>query len=218
MNLWQARSTRSPRRGWGRFDVAANNAGYAFVGPLEDTSMDEIRAQFETNLFDALRVMKAAIPIMRRQGTGVIVNITSMGGRVAIPLDPIYHGTKFALEGITESVRYESMPFGIKVILVEPGAVRTNFFGSLKVAKDASDPKSPYAKLMGGLQAAADHMADEGIQPEQVAATIVEAATSRSPPMRIVVGEDAKTLIRAKKEMGDEDFGKMITARFFGNS
>lgn len=89
--------------------------------------MDEIRAQFEANLFGALLVMKAAIPIMRRKGAGVIVNITSMGGRIAIPLDPIYHGTKFALEGITDSVRYESMPFGIKVVLVEPDVAKTNF-------------------------------------------------------------------------------------------
>jgi NAD(P)-dependent dehydrogenase (short-subunit alcohol dehydrogenase family) len=202
----------------GRIDVVVNNAGYALVGPLEDTSMDEIRAQFETNLFGALRVMKAAIPIMRRQGAGVIVNITSMGGRIAIPLDPIYHGTKFALEGITESVRYESLPFGIKVILVEPGAVKTNFFGSLKVARDAANPKSPYAGLLSGLQAAAAHMLDEGISPERVATAIVKAVTSDSPPMRLVVGEDARAMIDAKKSMSDEDFEKMVTTRFFGNS
>ncbi|AIC15812.1 SDR family NAD(P)-dependent oxidoreductase [Nitrososphaera viennensis] len=97
-----------------RIDVVVNNAGFALVGALEETSMDEIKAQFETNLFGALRVMKAVIPVMRRQASGTIVNITSMGGKVAIPLDPIYHGTKFALEGITESVRYELQPFGGK--------------------------------------------------------------------------------------------------------
>lgn len=202
----------------GKIDVVVNNAGYALVGPLEDTSMDEIKAQFETNLFGALRVMKAVIPIMRRQGTGVIVNITSMGGRVAIPLDPIYHGTKFALEGITESLRYEAMPFGIKLILVEPGAVKTNFFGSLKVARDAASPKSAYAGLLSGLEAAASHMLDEGIPPEQVAKAIVKAATSDSPPMRLVIGEDARAMIDAKRSMSDEDLEKMVKARFFGNS
>jgi short-subunit dehydrogenase len=103
-----------------RIDVVVNNAGYALVGALEETSMDEIKAQFETNFFGAVRVMQAVIPAMRESRHGRIVNITSMGGRIAIPLDSIYHATKFALEGLSESVQYEVEPFGIKIILVEP--------------------------------------------------------------------------------------------------
>jgi short-subunit dehydrogenase len=95
-------------------------------GPLEETSMEEIKAQFETNFFGAVRVMKAVIPIMRKNRSGKIVNITSMGGRIAVPLDSIYHATKFALEGLSESVQYEVESFGIKVILIEPGAVGSN--------------------------------------------------------------------------------------------
>ena len=110
-----------------RIDVVVNNAGYALVGALEQTSMEEIREQFETNFFGAVRVMQTVIPIMREQKSGKIVNITSMGGRVAIPLDPIYHGTKFALEGLSESMRYELEPFGINITLIEPGAVGSNF-------------------------------------------------------------------------------------------
>jgi NAD(P)-dependent dehydrogenase (short-subunit alcohol dehydrogenase family) len=133
-----------------RIDVAVNNAGYALVGPLEDLSMEEIRAQFETNLFGALRVMKAVLPTMRENRSGTIVNITSMGGRVAIPLDPAYHGSKFGLEGISESMRYETEPFGIRVIAIEPGNIKSNFWTNLKIGNKASSPDSPYASMIGG--------------------------------------------------------------------
>jgi NAD(P)-dependent dehydrogenase (short-subunit alcohol dehydrogenase family) len=95
-----------------RIDVIVNNAGYALGGALEETSMDEIRKQFETNFFGAVRVMRAAIPFMRSQRSGKIVNITSMGGRISIPLSTFYHGSKFALEGVSESLQYELEPFG----------------------------------------------------------------------------------------------------------
>jgi short-subunit dehydrogenase len=96
--------------------------------------MEEIKAQFETNFFGAVRVMQAIIPIMRKQRSGKIVNITSMGGRIAIPLDSIYHATEFALEGLSESIQYELEPFGIDIILIEPGAVGSNFWKNLKMA------------------------------------------------------------------------------------
>ena len=200
-----------------RIDVLVNNAGFALVGALEDTSMDEIKAQFETNLFGALRVMKAVIPVMRRQASGTIVNITSMGGRVAIPLDPIYHGTKFALEGITESIRYERQPFGVNVVLVEPGAVKTNFFDNLRFAQGATKPDSPYVRFMSGLQSAAAHMVQDAIPAQQVVEVIAQAARSDSPQMRYVVGKDAQAMIEAKKSMGDKEFEKLVASWFFGS-
>jgi NAD(P)-dependent dehydrogenase (short-subunit alcohol dehydrogenase family) len=200
-----------------RIDVLVNNAGFALVGALEDTSMDEIKAQFETNLFGALRVMKAVIPVMRRQASGTIVNITSMGGKVAIPLDPIYHGTKFALEGITESVRYEMQPFGVNVVLVEPGAVKTNFFDNLKLAQGATRPDSPYARFMSGLQAAAAHMVQDAIPAQEVAEVIAQVVRADSPQIRYVIGKDAQAMIEAKKSMGDKEFEKLVASRFFGN-
>jgi short-subunit dehydrogenase len=121
-----------------RIDVLVNNAGYALVGAFEENSMEEIKAQFETNFFGAVRVMQTAIPIMREQRGGKIVNITSMGGRVAIPLDSIYYGTKFALEGLSKSIQYEVEPFGIKIILIEPGSIGSNFWKNLKMAAKAS--------------------------------------------------------------------------------
>jgi short-subunit dehydrogenase len=122
-----------------RIDVVINNAGYALAGPFEKTSMEEISAQLETNFFGAVRVMQAVIPIMREQRSGKIVNITSMGGRIAIPLDCIYHASKFALEGLSESVQYEVEPFGIKIILIEPGAVGSNFWKNLKMVSNTSN-------------------------------------------------------------------------------
>ena len=126
-----------------RIDVLVNNAGYGLGGALEDSSMDEIKAQFETNFFGAVRATKAVLPVMRRQGEGKIVNITSMGGRIAIPLSSSYHGSKFALEGLSESIQYELEPLGIKVILIEPGAVGSNFWKNIKIAKSSSDSNSP---------------------------------------------------------------------------
>src|SRR5919112_1742501 len=120
-----------------RIDVTINNAGYALVGAFEETSKDDIIAQFETNFFGAIRVMQAVIPIMRKQRSGKIVNITSMGGRIAIPLDSIYHATKFALEGLSESIQYELELFGINLILIEPGAVGSNFWKNWRMAAKA---------------------------------------------------------------------------------
>lgn len=140
-----------------RIDVLVNNAGYWLVGAIEDLSMQELRDQFETNFFGAVRLIKAVLPLMRKQKSGAIVNITSMFGRVAIPLNPAYHATKFALEGLSESIRYETRPFGIKVIAIEPGAVSTNFSNNFRIANKAMDPSapSPYSEMMQRFDTAA---------------------------------------------------------------
>ena len=118
------------------------------MGALEETSMDEIKAQFETNLFGAVRVMQAVIHMMRKQGEGIIVNNTSLGGRISFPLNSSYHATKFALEGLSESIQYELEPFGIKIIVIEPGGVGSNFLKNLKMAAKTSDPlNSPYRSI-----------------------------------------------------------------------
>jgi short-subunit dehydrogenase len=111
--------------------------------------MDEIRDQFETNFFGAVRVMQEVIPIMRKQRSGKIVNITSMRGRISVPLSAFYHGSKFALEGLSESIQYELEPFGIKIILIEPGAIGSNFWKNIKTANKTSSnyPNSPYSQL-----------------------------------------------------------------------
>ena len=110
-----------------RIDVLVNNAGYEHHGAVEDLSMEEIKTQFETNFFGAVRVMKAVLPMMRKQRNGTIINVSSIGGIIGVPLNSAYVGSKFALEGFSESMKYELEGFGIKVILIEPGAVKTNY-------------------------------------------------------------------------------------------
>jgi NAD(P)-dependent dehydrogenase (short-subunit alcohol dehydrogenase family) len=197
-----------------RIDVLINNAGYALGGALEDSSMDEIKAQFETNFFGAVRAIKEVLPVMRRQGAGKIVNITSMGGRIAIPLSTSYHGSKFALEGLSESIRYELEPFGIKVILIEPGAVGSNFWKNIKIAKSSSDSNSPYTQFGNKILKAYEQMEQNTISPSVVAKTILDAVTSNNPQLRYVVGEDAAKTLEARKNMSDNEFGDLIKKQF----
>jgi short-subunit dehydrogenase len=197
-----------------RIDVLVNNAGYALGGALEDSSMDEIKVQFETNFFGAVRATKAVLPVMRRQGAGKIVNITSMGGRIAIPLSSSYHGSKFALEGLSESIQYELEPFGIKVILIEPGAVGSNFWRNIKIAKSSSDSDSPYSQFGNKILKAYKEMEQNTISPSVVAKTILDAITSNNPQLRYVVGEDAAKTLEARKNMPDNEFGDLIKKQF----
>jgi NAD(P)-dependent dehydrogenase (short-subunit alcohol dehydrogenase family) len=122
-----------------RIDVLVNNAGYGLVGAFEDSSMEEIKAQFETNLFGVIRVTQAVLPIMRRQKSGIIVNISSALGRFGLPITSAYVSTKFAIEGLSESMAYELEPFGIKMVLVEPGFIKTNIGNNLITAKKSQD-------------------------------------------------------------------------------
>jgi short-subunit dehydrogenase len=198
-----------------RIDVVVDNAGYA-LGAFEETSMDEIKTQFETNFFGVIRVMQAVIPLMRKQRSGKIVNITSMGGRVAIPFDSIYHGTKFALEGLSESIQYELESFGIKIILIEPGAVGSNFWKNLKMAAKTSGPgnNSPYEKLANNMSEALKQMAKNTIHPSEVAKVILQAVTSASPDFRYIVGKDAATILGARRNMSDREFQNLLKRQF----
>jgi NAD(P)-dependent dehydrogenase (short-subunit alcohol dehydrogenase family) len=197
-----------------RIDVIVNNAGYALGGALEETSMDEIRKQFETNFFGAVRVMRAAIPFMRSQRSGKIVNITSMGGRISIPLSTFYHGSKFALEGVSESLQYELEPFGIKMILIEPGAVGSNFWKSIKIANGATSPNSPYTQLADNMSKTFKKMEENAMHPSEVAKTILDVVTSDDPQLRYVIGNDATKIIEARQNMSDKEFGNLIKDQF----
>ena len=201
-----------------RIDVVVNNAGYGQGGALEDDSMDEIKALFETNLFGAIRVMKAVLPIMRKQHSGIIVNVSSMGGRIGFPFGTAYHSTKFALEGISESMRYETEPFGIKVILIEPGVIRTNFSSNYRIGQKAADPRSPYLSMLQAMQKAFERYSGQEITPpEEVAKVILKAVTSENPEIRYVVGNDAIQLMEAKKRMSDLEFEGLVKQQFFSS-
>ncbi|HEX9320237.1 MAG TPA: SDR family oxidoreductase, partial [Nitrososphaeraceae archaeon] len=189
-----------------RIDVLVNNAGFSLIGALEDLSMDEIKAQFETNLFGVIRVMKAVLPIMRKQQGGTIVNVSSTSGKVGFPLFSAYNGTKFALEGVSESMRLETDLLGIKILLIEPGAIRSNFASNAILGKKASEPSSPYAPLVETFQKAAGRFSDQSTSPEEVAKVILKAVTVDNPDLRYLVGKDAIQMIEAKKGMSDQEF------------
>ena len=197
-----------------RIDVVVNNAGYALVGSFEDLSMDEIKSQFETNFFGAIRVIQAVLPTMRNQRNGRIVNVSSMGGRIAIPLDSAYHGTKFALEGLSESLQYEVEQFGIKIIIIEPGAIKSNFFNNLKMASKAQRPDSPYIQMMQKLNAGFSFMLENAPHPVEVAKVILAAASSEDPQLRYTVGDDAAMIVQAKRTMSDREFGNLMRKQF----
>jgi NAD(P)-dependent dehydrogenase (short-subunit alcohol dehydrogenase family) len=184
---------------FGRIDVLVNNAGYGLIGALEEVSDADIRQQFETNFFGAVHLIRTVLPLMRQQGSGHIVNMSSTAGFVGFGGSSIYCATKFALEGISEALAKEVESFGIKVTLIEPGAFRTNFNGrSLAAAEqpiDAYDPVSgaslQWFKQMDGKQPG---------NPAKAAQAIIQAVESPHPPMRLALGTDAMSLIQDKLE------------------
>lgn len=198
----------------GGIDILINNAGYGMFGPIEEISIKKIKEQFETNFFGTIRLIKAIVPIMRKQRNGTIVNISSMVGRFGVPLNAAYVSSKFALEGLSESISFELEEFGIKVILVEPGVIQTDFFHNLKIK--GNDTKSPYFKLMDKriafLKAA---MKNSVSSSDQVANTILHAVNSRDPDMRYVIGNDATNSIHMRNSLSDREFMKWIKDGMF---
>jgi NAD(P)-dependent dehydrogenase (short-subunit alcohol dehydrogenase family) len=194
--------------------VLVNNAGYGLNGAFEDLAMEEIKAQYETNLFGVIRVTQAVLPIMRKQKSGIIVNISSGAGRFGYPGGSAYVSTKFAIEGLSESMAYELEPFGIKVVLVEPGVIRTNIANAMVVAKKSQDPNSPYSQIMQKMATSFEHMMENGSSPDLVARVVLKAVTSENPSLRYLAGKDIETWMEAKRSMSDEDFRKTIKQNF----
>jgi NAD(P)-dependent dehydrogenase (short-subunit alcohol dehydrogenase family) len=195
----------------GRIDILVNNAGYGLFGAFEDLSVDEVKAQFETNFFGVIRVTQHVLPIMRNSvGGGIIVNVSSINGHVPFPIISAYVATKFALEGLSESIAYELEPFGIKVILIEPGAIGSGFMKGSVMSNRALDPKSAYFEFVRKVRSKISSDHENATQPEEVAKAIVQAILSEKPEFRYVVGNDAVTLMQARKNMPYSDFQQMI--------
>lgn len=191
-------------------DVLVNNAGYGLVGALEDLAMEEIKSQYGTNLFGVIRVTQAVLPIMRKQKSGIIVNISSAAGRFAIPGQSAYVSTKFAIEGLSESIAYELEPFGIKVVLIEPGIVKTSMANNMVIAKKSQDPSSPYYRLIENAVSSIEHGLETRSSPDVVAKVVLKAVTSENPNLRYLAGKDIETWMEAKRSMSDEEFHKMM--------
>ena len=199
-------------------DVLINNAGYGLVGPLEELSIQEFKEQFETNVFGVIRVIQEILPIMRKQRHGTIVNISSVAGRIGFPLTSAYVSSKFALEGLSESMAYEIEPFGIKVILIEPGVIKTNFDGNLKIGKKVSttattnNRNSPYMNITEKRIAGFKPRFENGSPPIEVAKVILNVITSKNipPESRYLVGNDAFKLIEIRKNKSDKEFRRLV--------
>src|SRR5215217_1898319 len=194
----------------GRIDLLVNNAGYVLTGAFEDIGINEIKALYETNVFGVIRVTQAVLPIMRKQGSGRIINISSGAGRFGYPGGSAYVSSKFALEGLSESMAYEIEQFGIRTVLVEPGFVRTKIGENMAISKKTQDPNSPYSQMMQMMSSNQERMLENGSDADLVASVVAEAATAKEPNLRYLAGKDVQQMMAAKKSRSDEEFQKMM--------
>ncbi|CAG5071541.1 3-phenylpropionate-dihydrodiol/cinnamic acid-dihydrodiol dehydrogenase [Dyadobacter sp. CECT 9623] len=198
---------------FGQIDVLLNNAGYGAYGVLESFSREQIIRQFDTNVIGLLDVTKAVLPHFRANKSGIIINISSIGGKMSFPLGTLYHGTKFAVEGISESLGYEVEEFGGQVKIVEPGAIATDFTGrSLDFSNDES--MTEYQPIVGKLLAATQAMFGQASPASVVADVIYEAATDGTDRLRYAAGEDAKAIIAQRQQADDATFTSVIKSLF----
>lgn len=201
-----------------RIDVLVNNAGYGLVGAFEDLSVEEIKSQFETNFFGVIRLTQQVLPIMRKQKSGTIVNVSSGAGRIGFPGMSAYVSSKFALEGLSESMSYELEPFGIKVVIIEPGVIRTNFKKNSVMSEKSLDNSSisPYSSIIQKIDSSISSMVEHATPPEEVAKAILHAVISNNPELRYLVGNDIIMMVETKKSMSDKDFRKMMMQSIIG--
>ena len=198
-----------------RIDVLVNNAGWALWGCVEDVSVDEFKTQFETNFFSIIRLIQEVGPTMRKQNSGTIINISSVVGRIGFPASPAYISSKFALEGLSESLRFELAPFGVNVVIIEPGVIKTNFMKNMQLAKK-SELDTVYRDITVKVVSAVKMMAEMGTNPKVVADTIVKAITDEKPLPRYIVGNDASIVLEAKKNKTDIEFENYLKKELYG--
>jgi NAD(P)-dependent dehydrogenase (short-subunit alcohol dehydrogenase family) len=196
----------------GRIDVLVNNAGYGSYGAVEDVPMDEARAQFDVNVFGAVRLIQLALPYMRAQRSGTIVNITSMGGKIHTPLGAWYHGTKFALEAISDCLRIEVQPFGIDVVVIEPGGIKTEWASIAADKLRVTSGQGAYAvqaKAMA-LSMIGEASVKRQSPPQIVADAVARAVAARRPKTRYAIGFGAKPMIFMRGILTDRAFDGMM--------
>ena len=198
---------------FGRIDVLLNNAGYGAYGPLESFSRDQISRQFNTNVIGLLDVTQALLPHFRGNKSGLIINISSIGGKMAFPLGALYHGTKFAVEGISESLKYELEQFGGNVKIIEPGAMITDFTGrSLTFSND--ETLAEYQPFITKIMSAMQNLFQNASPASAITEVIYEAATDGKNQLRYAAGQDAKVMIESRKQYDDELFMAGLKANF----
>lgn len=199
----------------GRIDVLVNNAGYGSYGAVEDVPLAEARRQFDVNVFGLARLTQLVLPTMRAQRRGTIINISSIGGKIYEPLGGWYHATKFAVEGLSDSMRLELAPFGIHVSIIEPGAIRTEWTGISADSLEAVSGTTAYADQAAELAKAfrgADQNPRMGSDPDVVAKVITKAATAKRPKTRYLVGQGARPIVYLRRALPDRAFDGVMRA------
>lgn len=194
---------------FGDIDVIVNNAGYGLSGAFEGATEEQIKKQFDTNVFGVMSVIREILPHFRKNKKGVIINVSSMGGRITFPLYSLYHSSKWALEGFSESLQYELAPFNIKVKIIEPGAIKTDFYDR---SADFSKPSNTtdYDSYVEKLNKEFAKTGQNGAKPIEVAKVIYNAATDNSSKLRYTSGLDAAALTNVRKFMPDNVFIKIV--------
>ncbi|OCJ13903.1 short-chain dehydrogenase/reductase [Rhizobium sp. AC44/96] len=199
----------------GGVDVLVNNAGFGLYGPVEEIGVDEARYQFEVNVFGPARLTQMLLPAMRKKGAGTIVNITSMGGKIYTLLGAWYHATKHALEGWSDSLRLELAPFGIRVVVVEPGLIETGFGDVVADGLLERSGEGPYAKVAQTVAKATQEAYGHGrgTDPTVIAGIVSTAVAARKPRTRYVAGKYAKPMILIRNWFGDRLFDRVIMSQ-----
>jgi NAD(P)-dependent dehydrogenase (short-subunit alcohol dehydrogenase family) len=197
---------------FGGVDVLVNNAGFGVYGALEDVPMDEARYQFEVNVFGLARLTQLLVPHMRQRKSGRIINMSSVGGKIYTPLGAWYHATKHAVEGLSDCLRLELAPFGIDVVVIEPGIILTEFGNVIEEAMKKHSGSGPYADMAASVANATanSYKAGGGSSPQLIADTVSRVIKARRPKTRYAVGKYAKPLIAIRKWLGDRAFDRLI--------
>jgi NAD(P)-dependent dehydrogenase (short-subunit alcohol dehydrogenase family) len=209
----------------GRIDVLINNAGYSQSGAVESVPVARARAQFETNVFGPLRLTQLVLPGMRARRSGRVINVSSMGGRLVFPGGGVYHASKYALEALSDALRFELRPFGVAVVLIEPGLIRTRFAATVgaqmaAAAEDTSEAGRAYAEfnayVRSGTQSAYERgpMARMAGEPEDVARTIATAIAAPRPRARYTVGVSATVFLALRRWLGDAGWDWFLRSNF----
>ena len=201
----------------GRLDVVVNCAGFGIAGAIEETSDEEARAIFETNLLGILRVCRAAIPTMRKQGSGMLINVSSIGGRIGLPFQGFYSATKFALEGLTEALRMETRGFGIRAVLIEPGDFCTGFTDSRHLVK-TSISSDVYRTAQEHVLSIVEKDERGGASPDAIARLVARILRKRSPRVRYTVGPVAQKLAASLKRILPSKWFEWALSKYYGVS
>lgn len=198
---------------FGSIDVLVNNAGYGLIGPFEACTLEQIEKQFATNVFGLMDVTRAILPHFRQQKQGIVLNITSVAGRIAFPLLSLYHATKWSIEGLSESLQYELKPWNIQVKIIEPGPIKTDFYGrSAQMALGSG--LTNYQSFIDKIMVTYKQLEDGGAPPEVVAKTIYRAATDNRRQLRYPVGGNAGFLLFLRKVLPDGAMRSIVSLLF----